>query len=385
MTKVGRLVLVGLVSIIGAPAAVFAQASISGVVKDTSGAALPGVTVEAASTALIEKVRSVVTDGAGQYQIIDLRPGTYAVTFSLGGFTPLKRDGIELTGAFAATINAELRVGGINETITVSGETPVVDVRSVSRQRVMGADVIDALPTGRTHLNAANLIPGIATSNPDIGGSTTIGIVSAITLHGSRGGDLRVTLDGLSTANAELAGQASNFLPNMGSTQEVTIALRWSSRTGNRGRADQPDPARGRQHVQGLVLRERREFVVQGSNFTQELKDAGLATPDSIKFNYDWNARLGGPVLTDRLWYFASARWTGNQNYTGGLFFNKNAGDPTLWSYVPDTTRPGLLRRLAAQPERAADVAGHQQAEGRRVHGRTGALSMSERQRGSFG
>jgi len=137
MTKVGRLVLVGLVSIIGAPAAVFAQASISGVVKDTSGAALPGVTVEAASAALIERVRSVVTDGAGQYQIIDLRPGTYAVTFSLGGFTPLKRDGIELTGAFAATINAELRVGGINETITVSGETPVVDVRSVSRQRVM--------------------------------------------------------------------------------------------------------------------------------------------------------------------------------------------------------------------------------------------------------
>ena len=126
-----------------------------------------------------------------------------SVTFSLGVFTPLKREGIELSGAFAATVNAELRVGGINETITVTGETPVVDVRSVSRQRVMGSDVIDALPTGRTHLNAANLIPGIATSNPDIGGSTTIGIVSAITLHGSRGGDLRVTLDGLSTANAE--------------------------------------------------------------------------------------------------------------------------------------------------------------------------------------
>ena len=343
MTKVGRLVLVGLVSIIGAPAAVFAQASISGVVKDTSGAALPGVTVEAASTALIEKVRSVVTDGAGQYQIIDLRPGTYAVTFSLGGFTPLKRDGIELTGAFAATINAELRVGGINETITVSGETPVVDVRSVSRQRVMGADVIDALPTGRTHLNAANLIPGIATSNPDIGGSTTIGIVSAITLHGSRGGDLRVTLDGLSTANAELAGQASNFLPNMGSTQEVTIDSAGAAELGTGGVRINLIPREGGNTFKGSFFGSAVNSSFQGSNFTQELKDAGLATPDSIKFNYDWNASAGGPVSTDRLWYFASARWTGNQNYTGGLFFNKNAGDPTLWSYVPDTTRPAFF------------------------------------------
>ena len=112
------------------PAAAYAQASIAGVVKDTSGAVLPGVTVEAASPSLIEKVRSVVTDGTGQYKVVDLRPGTYSVTFTLTGFNALKRDGIELAGTFTATVNADLRVGTLAETITVTGDAPVVDVQS---------------------------------------------------------------------------------------------------------------------------------------------------------------------------------------------------------------------------------------------------------------
>src|SRR5204862_745916 len=103
-----------------APAAADAQGSIVGLVKDASGAVLAGDTVEAASPAVIEKVRSVVTDGTGQYRIQTLRPGTYTVTFTLPGFSTVKREGIELTGAFVATINADLRVGSIAETITVS-------------------------------------------------------------------------------------------------------------------------------------------------------------------------------------------------------------------------------------------------------------------------
>ncbi len=116
------------------PASAFAQASITGVVKDVSGAVLPGVTVEAASPELIEKVRSAVTDGSGQYRIVDLRPGTYSVTFSLTGFSSVKREGVELTGSFTASINADMKVGGLAETITVTGETPIVDVQSVRRQ-----------------------------------------------------------------------------------------------------------------------------------------------------------------------------------------------------------------------------------------------------------
>src|SRR6187455_2592006 len=109
------------------PALARAQASIAGVVKDPSGAVLPGVTVEAASAVLIEKARSVTTDGTGQYRIIDLRPGAYTVTFTLQGFSTVRREGIELTGSFTATVNAELKVGELSETITVTGESPIVD------------------------------------------------------------------------------------------------------------------------------------------------------------------------------------------------------------------------------------------------------------------
>src|SRR5688500_9377735 len=134
-----------------APIAAYAQtASIVGVVKDASGAVLPGVTVEASSPALIEKVRSVVTDGTGQYRIEALRAGTYDVTFTLPGFSTVKREGIELSGAFVATINADLRVGSLEETITVTGETPVVDVQSTTRQRVMDREILETIPSGRS-------------------------------------------------------------------------------------------------------------------------------------------------------------------------------------------------------------------------------------------
>ncbi len=103
-------------------------------VRDTSGAILPGVTVEAASPALIEKVRSVVSDGSGQYRIENLRPGAYSVTFTLPGFATVRREGIELAGFFVATVNAELRLGAMEETITVTGESPSVDVQSTLRQ-----------------------------------------------------------------------------------------------------------------------------------------------------------------------------------------------------------------------------------------------------------
>src|SRR6476660_875971 len=129
--QVGLAVLALLVLV---PAVAFAQASITGVVKDASGAVLPGVTVEASSPALIEKTRTAVTDGTGTYRIVDLRAGTYSVTFSLTGFSTVRRDDIELTGSFTASINADLKVGALAETITVSGETPIVDTQSVRRQ-----------------------------------------------------------------------------------------------------------------------------------------------------------------------------------------------------------------------------------------------------------
>ena len=161
------------------PVAALAQTSaIAGTVKDTSGAVLPGVTVEAASPALIEKVRSAVSDGNGQYKIEALRPGTYSVTFTLPGFSVVKRDGVEITADFTATINGEMKVGALEETITVSAESPVVDVQNITTRTVMTRDVLDAIPTGRNIQAIGIMIPGTAISlggggalSRDVGGS----------------------------------------------------------------------------------------------------------------------------------------------------------------------------------------------------------------------
>ena len=160
-----RLWLIGaLVACVLFPSAAYSQAVITGVVKDASGAVLPRVTVEASSAALIEKSRSVVTDGSGQFRVIDLRPGIYAVTFTLNGFSIVRREGIELSGSFTAVVNADLRIGTVQETITVTGETPIVDVQSVTKQRVLNQEIIEAIPTGRNQYNLGSLIPGVTTN-----------------------------------------------------------------------------------------------------------------------------------------------------------------------------------------------------------------------------
>ena len=145
-----------------APATAHAQSAIAGIVRDTTGAVVPGVTVEAASDALIEKSRSVVTDAQGAYKIVDLRPGIYTVTFTLTGFNTFKREGVELPSSFVATINAEMKVGTIAETVTVSGESPVVDVQTNARATVLPRDVLDSVPNAHTLQSVGQLVVGVS-------------------------------------------------------------------------------------------------------------------------------------------------------------------------------------------------------------------------------
>ena len=339
-----RALFVAVVLIAALPAAAFAQASIEGVARDSSGAVLPGVTVEAASPALIEKVRSVVTDGSGQYKIIDLRPGTYTVTFSLPGFNAFKREGIELAGAFAATVNAELRVGELNETITVTGETPVVDVQNARQQTVMGSEVLNTIPTGRTQFANAVLVPGISSSFQDVGGANNLAAAaSSLTIHGSRGGDQRVTVAGVPMANLELTGNSSNFVPNMASVQEMTVDTA-------AGTAEQETggvrmnliPREGGNGFSGSLFGTAANASFQGSNYSDDLSRRGLRTPDEIKLNYDFNPAIGGPLAQDKVWFFSAARFVKNENYVGGVLANLNAGDPTKWLYQADPDTRGV-------------------------------------------
>jgi hypothetical protein len=325
------------------PAVAYAQASIAGVARDTSGAVLPGVTVEAASPALIEKVRSVVTDGAGQFKIVDLRPGSYSVTFTLPGFNTFKRDGIELAGTFTATVNADMRVGALEETVTVTGEASVVDVQSVTQQVTLGKDVLDAIPAGRNQHNFANLIPGM--NGPlDYGGTNNLNL-NTITVHGSRADDQRVMVDGMSISATSGNGQLSNFIPDMTSTQEVAVSY-------SAGTAEQAFggvqmnliPREGGNQFKGSFFATGANESWQSSNYTDELKNAGLRTPNGLKVVYDVNPGVGGPIVKDKLWFYSAARWQTSQTYIAGLYENKNAGDPTKWNYEPD------LGRRAYQP-----------------------------------
>jgi hypothetical protein len=346
MSNFGRIACVLFASLVVLPVAVLAQgtASIGGVVKDTSGAVLPGVTVEASSPALIEKARSVISDGSGQYKIEQLRPGVYTVTFTLTGFNAVRREGIELAGSFAATVNGELKVGAVEETITVSAESPLVDVQSATRQRVLSNEVLTDIPTGRTQFAAATLIAGMNLNNQDVGGTNIINTTGgSMTIHGSSGNDQRVMIDGMSTANSEISGNASNFLPNFGSVQEM--AVDYSS-----GTADQANggvrinmiPREGGNVFKGSMFATGVNSSFQGDNYTQALKDRGLKTPNSIKLQYDVNPGFGGPLKENKLWFYWSGRWVKTANYVGGMFANLNAGKANIFEYAPDPDNRGV-------------------------------------------
>src|SRR5687768_17317940 len=204
------------------PSSVFAQAAITGVARDTSGGVLPGVTVEAASPVLIEKVRSAVTDSTGQYRIVDLRPGTYSVTFALPGFSTVRREGIELSGTFVATVNGDLKVGALEETITVTGETPIVDVQSAKVQQTVSKDILAAIPSSRNAGGIQALIPGMS-SDGDNGGINGGQSGGAGTIHGGRGNDSRTQSDGNNTGWAGGSAGGGNT-PNVAGAQEVVLS-----------------------------------------------------------------------------------------------------------------------------------------------------------------
>jgi len=345
MRKVRRVLVAGQL-LLGFASVAFAQASasIAGTVHDSSGALLPGVTVEASSPALIEKTRTAVTDSAGQYRIEQLRGGVYTVTFALSGFQTLKREGIELTGSFAATVNVDLKVGALAETVTVTGEAPVVDIQSATKQRVVDQELLVAIPTGRTPQVAAFMIPGVSLSNVDVGGTNIINTTGgSLSVHGGNLGDTRLLIDGVTIANTEGTGYSTNMLPNMGSTQEV--AVDYSANTAESisgGLQINMIPKTGGNVFSGSLFATGATSGLQNNNSDATLVARGLATPNSVKSQADLNPGFGGPLRQDVLWFYASGRVTDQENYVGGLYRNLNAGDITKWTYVPDTAHQAV-------------------------------------------
>jgi hypothetical protein len=316
------------------------QASgIAGVARDTTGAVLPGVTVEASSPALIEKVRTVVTDGEGRYNVVDLRPGTYTVAFSLSGFNTFRREGIELTSGFTATVNADMRVGALEETLTVTGASPLVDTQNARQQQVVSREVLNALPTSTVTLsNIGAITPGMA-GQVNVGGSAgaySMSSVLNVTFHGKGGGT--TAYDGMRITDMDCASCTGPII------SPATVD-QWTVETG--GGLAESDAAGVRLNV---VPRSGANTLVanmsgtisssglQSNNLTDELEDRGLTTVNGLKYLRSVDGFVGGPLKQDKLWYFLAGRYTASKNQLAGIFYNKTQGTPL---YTPDPDRPG--------------------------------------------
>jgi Carboxypeptidase regulatory-like domain len=327
-----------------------AQSALAGVVRDSSGAVLPGVAVEASSPVLIEKSRSVVTDGTGQYRIVDLTPGIYTVTFTLAGFTTVKRERVELTGAGVTTISAELRVGAVAETVTVTGETPIVDVQtSTKREVVLPNSVVSSIPASRTYGNILALVPGVQSVTLDVN-STTSTTSTAVnfffTSRGGRGNEGTVQIDGMNVGSAFNGGGVSSFGYDLANAQEIQVTV-----AGGLGETDRGGPAfniipkTGGNTFNGTGFVSTAGKWSQASNLDDYLRSVGITEPPGLIKNWDTNFALGGPIKRDRLWFFNNVRQYGSQADVPGLYGNLNAGDPTKWNYVKDAN---LKARSAA-------------------------------------
>jgi Carboxypeptidase regulatory-like domain/TonB-dependent Receptor Plug Domain len=336
MRRIARLGVLVLACVALGQTAAFAQA-IAGVVRDASGGVMPGVTVEAASPALIEKVRTVVTDGDGQYKIINLNPGTYSVTFTLTGFNTVKRDGIELTGDFTAPVNAEMKVGAIEETITVSGASPLIDTQSVTQKKSLTSDMISALPTGRSFQNLSVLVPGvtIALGSQDVGG-TGGERYQTLSVHGSRSDQMPLVMNGMPYNNMNNTGGGYNttLVINTGTVQEMTVTTSGlSSEARSSGVLSNTIPKEGGNTYRGSFLGNFANHSFQSNNLTDDLKARGLTRVNSAKKLWDFNPTVGGPIAKDRIWFYGGFRSSGAQNNVAGMYKNLR---PTAAQYCPN-------------------------------------------------
>jgi hypothetical protein len=343
----GRIFVVTAVLLILSPpvwAQTASSGNIAGVVRDPSGAVLPGVTVEASSPALIEKVRVAVTDGSGQYRVVELRPGIYTVTFTLTGFNTLKREGIQLTTGFTANVDAEMTVGSLEETVQVTGASPVVDTQNVRSQAVLSHEYLEAVPTGKASAGFASLILG-ATSGlgPDVGGSKGENS-SAMAIHGSRVGDYRQMVDGMIYSYAAGGGTARGYYVNHAGTQETVLETSgMSAETEAGGIQQNAVPKDGGNRFVGVFEGDYAGPSLEVDNLTKALRDRGVVSSNSVRPIYDILGGLGGPIKRDKLWFYTAHRYSSTGENFAGNYFNKRELQNTV-IYQPDLSRPAYLQ-----------------------------------------
>jgi len=301
------------VTFLSVPSAVLAQdAEIAGVVTDNTGGILPGVTVEASSPALIEQSRVVFTDSAGAYRIIALNPGEYTVTFTLPGFTTVVREGVTLTATFSANVDAQMSVGGVEETITVTGESPLIDVQTVTQTEALTTEVLAELPTGRSFQNLGILVPGVQVplSQQDVGGADGANW-QTMEVHGSRGDQMPLVLNGMPFNNMNNTGGGYNHTQaiNIGTVAEMTVTTSGTdAEFRSSGVVANSISKEGGNQFTFDMYADYTNGDMQSDNLSQALIDQGLRSVNSVKQVSEFNPSFGGPIVDDRLWFYLGYR-----------------------------------------------------------------------------
>ena len=332
-----------LLAVVLLPSTVFAQATLTGTVRDNSGGVLPGVTVEATSPALIEKVKSAVTDDSGQYRIVDLRAGIYRLKFTLPGFSTVERTDINVAGSQIVTLSVELRVGGIQETITVTGDTPVVDVQSVRKEVVMDAEVIQTIPASRAAGALLNATPGLTVDGNGMALSPTMTFFSA---NGGANNEGRMAVNGM-TVGAARSGGVSSYVYDAVGVDEVSVRVGGGlGETDTGGPIMNIVPRSGGNTFRGTGFLSYAGKRFRGDNLTPELKAPPInltQTPGIIKA-HDASLSYGGPILRDRLWFFGQYRNLDTQTAVEGVVANANAYNAARWDWMPSAVNARLVQ-----------------------------------------
>lgn len=317
------------------PTAVWAQA-ITGSVTDPTGAALPGVVIEASGPSLIEGARSATTDADGRYRIDNLRSGTYVVRFSLDGWTPTERRGIELSGALTATVDATF-VLALDQSIIVTSAPTLVDRYGARHEVTLGNDLLRSIPTARSYNALLPLVPGVLTSSNDtVTGTAT----TSFPIYGGRVSESRLLLDGLTIGSAPTGNSATSYVIDVGTAQEVTFSSSGASgEVETAGLVMNIVPKSGGNEVRGSAFAGVTGTGLQASNLTATLRDEGLAAATPLTKFYDVSATLGGPLRREHAWFFANARTSGYTRAAATVFYNLNAGVASAWLYKPDDAR----------------------------------------------
>src|SRR5687767_6087309 len=312
--------------------------TITGTAKDASGAILPGVTVEVSSPALIEKVRTAVTDGSGLYRIVNLPPGTYTVVFTLTGFNTFRREGIQVSPGFTANIDGDMRLGNLQETVTVTGESPVVDIQSAAQTRALTDQQFKELPSGGSWVQMAALVPAIRAGNVDVGGVLGDQTGAQVEAHGSRPGDGVSMIDGLRIGNMYLSSNLTNMSLSPLLFDQVDVSLSGQmAETGTNGVIMNAIPKAGGNRFSGTALANGSGPKLQGDNVSADLNARGLTgASTTLKKLYDINGALGGPLKRDRLWFYVTSRYFTNEYYLASRFYPV---DVTAINRANDTSR----------------------------------------------